>query len=57
MADGRIIIDTKIDSTGAEKGVKALGGKSGGVAKTGLTTFTGCIVGYRNCCHENWYGF
>lgn len=44
MADGRIIIDTQIDSKGAEKGVKGLGGKLGSIAKTGLTAFTGLIT-------------
>lgn len=44
MADGRIIIDTQIDSKGAEKGVKGLGGKLGSIAKTGITAFTGLIT-------------
>lgn len=44
MADGRIIIDTQIDSKGAEKGVKGLGSKLGGIAKTGITAFTGLIT-------------
>lgn len=44
MADGRIIIDTQIDSKGAEKGIKGLGGKLGSIAKTGLTAFTGLIT-------------
>lgn len=41
MADGRIIIDTQIDSKGAEKGVKGLGGKLGSLAKTGAVAITG----------------
>lgn len=41
MADGRIIIDTEIDSTGIEKGVNKLGS----VASTGLKVFTGAVVG------------
>lgn len=44
MADGRIIIDTNIDSSGAEKDVKSLSGKLSGIAKTGLTAFTGAIA-------------
>lgn len=44
MADGRIIIDTKIDSTGAEKGVNKLGSTLGGAAKTGLKLFTGAVA-------------
>lgn len=41
MADGRIIIDTQIDSKGAEKDVKGLGGKLGSLAKTGAVAITG----------------
>lgn len=44
MADGSIIIDTKIDSSGAEKEVNNLGNKLGSVAKTGLKVFTGAIT-------------
>lgn len=44
MADGSIIIDTKIDSTGAEKEVANLGNRLGSVAKTGLKVFTGAIT-------------
>jgi phage-related protein len=40
MADGRIIIDTSIDSQGAEKGVNKLGSTLGSAAKTGLKLFT-----------------
>lgn len=44
MADGRIIIDTEIDNSGAEKGVKNLSGKLGGLAKTGATVLTGLVA-------------
>lgn len=44
MADGRIIIDTEIDNSGAEGGIKTLNAKLGSLAKTGLATFTGAIV-------------
>ncbi|PWL53744.1 MAG: hypothetical protein DBY38_06620 [Clostridium cadaveris] len=44
MADGSIIVDTKIDSTGAEKEVANLGNRLGSVAKTGLKVFTGAIT-------------
>ena len=44
MADGKIIIDTSIDSSGAEKGVKSLGGKLGGLAKTSAVAITGMVV-------------
>lgn len=44
MADGRIIIDTQIDSSGAEKGVGKLGSTLSGVAKTGLKVFTGAVA-------------
>lgn len=49
MADGRIIIDTKIDNAGAEKGVKQLNGiataglKGIGVAVAGVATAVGGI--------------
>lgn len=36
MADGRIIIDTEIDSTGAEKDIKSLNGKLGNLANNAL---------------------
>lgn len=39
MSDGSIIIDTRLDSSGAEKGVQSLGGKLGGLAKGGLALF------------------
>jgi len=44
MADGRIIIDTQIDSKGAEKGVNKLGSTLGSAAKTGLKLFTGAVA-------------
>lgn len=44
MADGRIIIDTEINSSGAEKDVKSLSGRLSSLAKTGLTAFTGAIA-------------
>ena len=44
ISDGRIIIDTQIDTKGAEKGVKGLGGKLGSIAKTSLVAFTGAVV-------------
>ena len=44
MADGRIIIDTEIDSSGAEKDLKGLNNNLSGLAKKGLAVFTGSIV-------------
>ena len=38
MADGRIIIDTRVDSSGAEKDVKGLSGKLGSFTKTAAKT-------------------
>ena len=43
MADGRIIIDTQVDSSGAEKDVKGLSGKLGSFTKTAAKT-TAAIV-------------
>lgn len=43
MADGKIIIDTKIDGSGAEKGIKALGSKLGGMAKKSMKVVTTSI--------------
>lgn len=40
MADGTIKIDTKIDQSGAEKGIKSLTAKLGGLAKGGLGLIT-----------------
>lgn len=44
MADGRIIIDTKIDSSGAEKDIKVLNTKLGSLAKTGATAIAGLVA-------------
>jgi hypothetical protein len=44
MADGRIIIDTSIDSSGAEKDIKALSNKLGSLAKTGATAIAGLVA-------------
>lgn len=44
MADGSIIIDTKVDSSGAEKGVKSLG-KLGGMASNVLGVATKAAAG------------
>ncbi len=43
MADGRIIIDTQVDSSGAEQDVKGLSGKLGSFTKTAAKT-TAAIV-------------
>lgn len=44
MADGRIIIDTSVDSKGAEKDIKGLSSKLGSLAKTGATAVTGLVA-------------
>lgn len=44
MSDGKIIIDTQIDSAGAEKGVKKLSTKLGSLASGGLATFAKGVV-------------
>ena len=44
MADGRIIIDTQVDSTGAEKDIKGLSSKLGSLAKTGATAIAGLVA-------------
>lgn len=44
ISDGRIIIDTQIDSSGAEKGVSGLGSKLSGIASTGIAAFAGMIA-------------
>ena len=47
MADGSIIIDTQIDSKGAEGGLKSLGGKLGSLATgalAGITAATGAVA-------------
>lgn len=41
MADGKIVIDTKIDESGAVKGLKKLGG----LARTSVGIFTGAMKG------------
>ncbi len=45
ISDGRIIISTEIDNTGAEKGISGLGNKLGSRAKTGLKAFMGLMAG------------
>ena len=45
MADGRIIIETQIDSKGAEGGVKRLSGKLSSLVKTGTNAITGLVAG------------
>lgn len=44
MADGRIIIDTKVDSSGAETDTKSLSSKLGSLAKTGAVALTGLVT-------------
>lgn len=39
MSDGKIIIDTEIDNSGLEKGIKKFDGKLGGIASTAVKTF------------------
>ena len=41
MDDGKIIIDTKVDTSGAEKGISRLSG----IAGKGLKVATGVITG------------
>lgn len=45
MADGKIIIDTKVDSSGAEKDIKSLSSKIGSMAKTSATVVAGMVAG------------
>lgn len=45
MADGKIIIDTSVDSSGAEKDIKNLSGKLGSLAKASITAISGMIAG------------
>jgi len=40
ISDGRIIIDTQVDSSGAENGAKSLGAKLSNIASTGIKAFT-----------------
>lgn len=44
MADGKIIIDTKVDSSGAEKDMKSLSSKIGSMAKTSATAIAGMVA-------------
>ena len=44
MSDGSIIIDTKIDNSGAEKGIGNLSGKLGSLAKGALAGITAATV-------------
>lgn len=44
MADGKIIIDTKVDSSGAEKDTKSLSSKIGSMAKTSATAVAGMVA-------------
>lgn len=44
MSDGRIIIDTEIDNSGAEGGIKTLNAKLGSLAKTAATAITGAVA-------------
>lgn len=39
ISDGKIIIDTEIDSSGLEKGIKKFNGKLGSIASTAVKTF------------------
>lgn len=44
MADGTIIIDTKVDSGSAEKDINNLSGKLSSLANKGLKVFTGAVI-------------
>lgn len=44
ISDGRIIIDTQINDSGAEKGIASLSGKLGGLAKGALAGITAATV-------------
>lgn len=44
MADGSIIIDTKLDKSGIEGDLKGFSSELSGMAKTGLKVFTGAVV-------------
>ncbi|MGG7149686.1 hypothetical protein ACQPUR_03380 [Clostridium neonatale] len=64
MADGSIIIDTRIDSSGAESGLKSLGGiaskglgavtKATAVMATGLALATGAVAGLTKASIEQY---
>lgn len=44
MADGKIIIDTTVDNSGAEKDIKSLSRKIGSMAKTSATAIAGMVA-------------
>lgn len=44
MADGKIIIDTTVDNSGAEKDIKSLSSKIGSMAKTSATAVAGMVT-------------
>ncbi|CUO15646.1 MULTISPECIES: hypothetical protein [Clostridium] len=44
MADGKIIIDTTVDNSGAEKDIKSLSSKIGSMAKTSATAVAGMVA-------------
>ena len=44
MADGKIIIDTTIDNSGAEKDIKSLSRKIGSMSKTSATAVAGMVA-------------
>ena len=44
MADGKIIIDTTVDNSGAEKDIKSLSSKIGSIAKTSATAVAGMVA-------------
>ncbi|MDU1179943.1 MAG: hypothetical protein E6982_10080 [Clostridium sp.] len=44
LADGKIIIDTTVDNSGAEKDIKSLSRKIGSMAKTSATALAGMVA-------------
>lgn len=44
LADGKIIIDTTVDNSGAEKDIKNLSSKIGSMAKTSATAVAGMVA-------------
>jgi phage-related protein len=44
LADGKIIIDTTVDNSGAEKDIKSLSSKIGSMAKTSATAVAGMVA-------------
>jgi len=44
LADGKIIIDTTVDNSGAEKDIKSLSSKIGSIAKTSATAVAGMVA-------------